>query len=122
MITCKLCSRKVHFGALCTAEEQSKFDLQERLLVFSHVPKPHPAFYHLQYRKAGRAWYLFSREHGIKKIQNNGFLLLGKLNPSPPMFNYYKSLSTLDVMNVRNDTRPSAFFMQPKMVRVWETG
>ena len=31
----------------------------------SLVPKPHPAFHRLQYRKAGRAWYLFSREHDV---------------------------------------------------------
>ena len=29
-------------------------------------------------------------------------------------------LSTLDVTHVRKDTRPSAFFVQPKTVRVWE--
>ena len=32
---------------------------------------PRPTFHHLQYGKAGRAWYLFSRVHDIiKKIQN----------------------------------------------------
>ena len=31
----------------------------------SLVPRPHPAFRRLQYGKAGRAWYLFSREHDI---------------------------------------------------------
>ena len=29
----------------------------------SLIPRPHPAFYCLQYGKVGRAWYLFSREH-----------------------------------------------------------
>ena len=29
------------------------------------VPRPLPAFHHLQYEKAGRAWYLFSREHDV---------------------------------------------------------
>jgi len=28
----------------------------------SPVPRPHPAFCRLQYRKAGRTWYLFSCE------------------------------------------------------------
>ena len=33
------------------------------------VPRPHPAFRRFQYHKAGRAWYLFSREHDvIRKI------------------------------------------------------
>ena len=31
----------------------------------SLVPRPRPAFRRLQYGKAGRAWYLFSREHDI---------------------------------------------------------
>ena len=31
----------------------------------SLVPRPHPAFRHLQYGKVGRAWYLFSREHDV---------------------------------------------------------
>jgi len=31
----------------------------------SYVPRPHPAFRHLQYGKVGRAWYLFSHEHDI---------------------------------------------------------
>ena len=31
-------------------------------LLGSLVPRPRPAFRRLQYRKAGRAWYLFSRE------------------------------------------------------------
>jgi len=29
-------------------------------------------------------------------------------------------LSTLDVTHMKKDTRPSVFFMQPKMVRAWE--
>jgi len=29
------------------------------------IPEPHPAFYHLQYGKVGRAWYLFSCEHDV---------------------------------------------------------
>ena len=33
--------------------------------------RPRPAFRRLQYGKAGRAWYLFSREHDvIGKLQN----------------------------------------------------
>ena len=31
----------------------------------SLVPRPRPAFCHLQYGKVWRAWYLFSREHDI---------------------------------------------------------
>ena len=31
----------------------------------SLVPRHHPAFHRLQYRKAGRAWYLFSCEHDV---------------------------------------------------------
>ena len=31
----------------------------------SLVPRPRPAFHHLQYGKMGRAWYLFPREHDI---------------------------------------------------------
>ena len=34
-------------------------------------PGHRPAFRHLQYGKAGRVWYIFSREHDvIKKWQN----------------------------------------------------
>ena len=29
------------------------------------VPRPHLAFRHLQYGKAGSAWHLFSREHDV---------------------------------------------------------
>ena len=36
----------------------------------SLVPRPRPAFHHLQYGKAGRAWYLFSCEHdAISKLR-----------------------------------------------------
>ena len=35
------------------------------LLHCSLIPRPHPAFRCLQYVKAGRAWYLFSREHDV---------------------------------------------------------
>ena len=31
----------------------------------SLVPRPRPAFRRLQYGKAWRAWYLFSREHNV---------------------------------------------------------
>jgi len=31
----------------------------------SLAPRPHPALCRLQYGKAGRAWYLFSREHDV---------------------------------------------------------
>ena len=34
-------------------------------LITSLVPRPRPAFCHLQYGKAGRAWYLFSRDHDV---------------------------------------------------------
>ena len=34
-------------------------------LVHSLIPRPCPAFRRLQYGKAGRAWYLFSREHDL---------------------------------------------------------
>jgi len=37
--------------------------------IHSLIPRPRPAFHHLQYRKAGRAWYLFSRKHD-KKLTN----------------------------------------------------
>ena len=33
--------------------------------VASLVPRPRPAFRRFQYGKAGRAWYLFSREHDV---------------------------------------------------------
>ena len=39
--------------------------LKMRLVTYSLVPRPRPAFHHLQYIKAGRAWYLFSREHDV---------------------------------------------------------
>ena len=38
----------------------------------SLVPRPHPAFRHLHYGKAGRAWYLFSCEHDVIKICRTG--------------------------------------------------
>ena len=42
--------------------------IQSRIASF---PVPRPAFRCLQYGKAGRAWYIFSREHDvIEKWQN----------------------------------------------------
>ena len=39
--------------------------------VLASYPVPRPAFRRLQYGKAGRAWYIFSREHDvIEKWQN----------------------------------------------------
>ena len=38
----------------------------------SLIPRPHPAFCHLQYEKAGRAWYLFSCEHDVIRKSGNG--------------------------------------------------
>ena len=32
-------------------------------LSLSLIPRPRPAFHHLQYGKTRRAWYLFSHEH-----------------------------------------------------------
>ena len=40
----------------------------------------------------------------------------------PHSFKSFYQLSTLDVTHVRKDTRPSVFFMQPKMARAWEQG
>ena len=38
--------------------------------IHSLVTRPRPSFRRLQYRKAGRAWYLFSHEHDvISKLQ-----------------------------------------------------
>ena len=34
-------------------------------LITSLVPRPRPAFRHLQYGKARRAWYFFSRDHDV---------------------------------------------------------
>ena len=45
-------------------------------LIPSLVPRPRPAFHRLQYRKAGRVWYLFSCEQDIigkwQKFQKAG--------------------------------------------------
>ena len=41
----------------------------------SLVPRPCPVFCRLQYRKAGRAWYLFSCEHDVIKKSENGKIL-----------------------------------------------
>ena len=35
------------------------------MVPFSLVSRPHPAFCRLQYGKAGRVWYIFSREHDV---------------------------------------------------------
>ena len=35
------------------------------VLYSSLIPRPCPAFRRLQYGRAGRAWYLFSREHDV---------------------------------------------------------
>jgi len=54
--------------------EQVSFIFIMKFLTISLVPRPHPAFRCLQYRKAQRAWYPFSREHDIiikwSKIQS----------------------------------------------------
>jgi len=47
--------------------------------------------------------------------------LLAGLSPNAPMLKFYH-LSTLDVMYVTKDMRPSAFFMQPKMALAWKRG
>ena len=39
--------------------------ISTKLHVVSLVPRPRPAFRRLQYGKAGRAWYLSSREHDV---------------------------------------------------------
>ena len=57
-------------------------------------PTPCPAFCRLQYGKAGRAWYIFSREHDvIEKWQNFVIQLstrstLGEYNNCPPLARY----------------------------------
>ena len=39
---------------------------------YSLVPRPRPAFHALQFGKAGRAWYLFSRKHESgENLQNS---------------------------------------------------
>ena len=48
----------------------TKYAICDKWSVHSLVPRPRPAFRHLQYVKTGRAWYLFSREHDvISKLQ-----------------------------------------------------
>ena len=39
--------------------------MREQCIPGSLVPRPRPAFRRLQYRKAGRAWYIFLREHDV---------------------------------------------------------
>ena len=42
--------------------------IQMQLELHTHtslIPRLHPAFHRLQYGKAGRAWYLFSRERDV---------------------------------------------------------
>ena len=46
-------------------EAQKTSLLRTNVVISSLVPRPRPAFRHLQYGKAGRAWYLFSREPGM---------------------------------------------------------
>ena len=48
------------------AEEGMMCQVQHNLIgALSLIPRPHPAFHRLQYRKAWRTRYLFSREHDI---------------------------------------------------------
>ena len=111
---------------------------------YSLVPRPCPAFRRLQYGKAGRAWCLFSHEHDIinkwKKKNSEqkseiSYIVQPTISSTLGIHNsywYHSSsccsepqcahvqlspfyhLSTLDVIHMRKDTRPSVFFMQPK--------
>ena len=63
-------------------------------------PTPWPAFRRLQYGKAGRAWYIFSREHDViekfserrryilRVIQLSTRSTLGEYNNRPPLARY----------------------------------
>ena len=64
-------------------------------------PVPRPAFRRLQYGKAGRAWYIFSREHDViekwQNFQNEDVLrviqpstrsTLGEYDSRPPLARY----------------------------------
>ena len=70
---------------------------------FSLVPRPRPAFRCLQYGKAGRAWYLFSREHDVigkwrkfseqtgcvlRIVQLTTHSMLGVYDNRPPLARY----------------------------------
>ena len=71
----------------------------------SLVPRPRPAFRRLQYGKAWRAWYLFSREHDVigkwrKFSEQTGCILsivqptthstLGVYDNRPPLARYVR--------------------------------
>ena len=59
-------------------------------------PVPRPAFRRLQYGKAGRAWYIFSREHDVIRtktlrlhvIQPSTRSTLGEYDSRPPLARY----------------------------------
>ena len=53
-------------SAMAVKNKVKKIVIWHLLCVFpSLVPRLRPAFCCLQYRKVGRAWYLFSREHDV---------------------------------------------------------
>ena len=63
------------------------------LMNCSLVPRPRPAFRHLQYRNVGRAWYLFS----WKKFQNN------KLVPSITAYKNATAIGNLTIITCTPD-------------------
>jgi len=63
--TCKQAVLTVN--QVLSLQKASNFLLSSWLSPFftSFIPRPRPAFHHLQYWKAGRTWYLLSREDDI---------------------------------------------------------
>ena len=64
----KLGSHNIYLAVVVLVQETQKtfsFQVTPPPPYLSLVPRPCPAFRRLQYEKAGRAWYLFSREHDI---------------------------------------------------------
>ena len=81
-----------------TKPTQKRYGYLSRFVKFtSLVPRPRPAFCRLQYGKAWRAWYLFSREHDV----------IGKWRKFPEQTGCVSSIvqptthSTLDVYDNR---------------------
>ena len=58
----KLPYETLYYMPLCITKESNG---RKTCIWGSLVPRPRPAFRRLQYGKAGRAWYLFSREHDV---------------------------------------------------------
>ena len=71
-----------------------------RVHMYRLVPRSHQAFHHLQYGKAGRAWYLFSHEHESNRkfsertsyvlhiVQLTTHLTLSVYDNRPPLARY----------------------------------